>query len=184
MSDPEKNADTADLEGDEPQVATVDPEEFEALRIRAEGAERKLRGVQETFIAAKAELDATRARLERDVVRKVDLKFADLVSDLLECADDLDRAIEHGRTIAAADPVTQGVALARERFLTALAKAGLERIDPVGEAYDPNLAEAIGFLPVADPAAHGTVVQLERVGYRLSGRVIRPARVLVGQLAS
>jgi len=80
--------------------------------------------------------------------------------------------------------VVQGVSLARERFLTALSKAGLERIEPVGEPYDPNVAEAAGILPVADPAAHDTVVQLERVGYRLSGRVVRPARVLVGRLVS
>jgi len=184
MSDSEIETDADDLEGEEPQTAAVDPLEFEALRVRADGAERKLREIQATFLAAKAELDATRVRLERDLERKVDIRFAALVADLLECADDLDRAIEHGRTVAAAAPVLQGVVLARERFLTALSKAGLERIDPVGEIYDPNIAEAAGVLPVDDPAAHDTVVQLERVGYRLSGRVVRPARVLVGQLVS
>jgi len=184
MSDSDIETDADDLEGAEPEIPAVDPAEFEALRVRAEGAERKLREIQATFLSAKAELDATRVRLERDLARRVDLKFADLVADLLESADDLDRAIEHGRTVAAAAPVMRGVALARERFLAALLKAGLERIDPVGEIYDPNIAEAAGVLPVDDPAAHDTVMQLERVGYRLSGRVIRPARVLVGQLVS
>jgi len=184
MSDTDTKADADEFEESEPPIPAVGPEEFEALRVRAEGAERKLREIQGAFIAAKAELDATRARLERDLERKVEIKFADLVADLLECADDLDRAVEHGRTIAAAAPVVQGVALARERFLTALSKAGLERIEPVGEPYDPNVAEAAGILPVGDPAAHDTVVQLERVGYKLSGRVVRPARVLVGRLVS
>ncbi len=184
MADSEIETDADDLDGAEPQTPPVDPAEFEALRIRAEGAERKLREIQMTFLAAKAELDATRARLERDLARKVDIKFADLVADLLESADDLDRAIEHGRTVAAAAPVMRGVALARERFLAALLKAGLERIDTVGEIYDPNIAEAAGVLPVDDPAAHDTVVQLERGGYRLCGRGKRPARVLVGQLVS
>jgi len=184
MSDSEIETDADDLEGAEPQAPAIDPAEFEALRIRAEGAERKLREIQATFLAAKAELDATRARLERDLARKVDIKFADLVTDLLESADDLDRAIEHGSTVPAAASVIRGVALARERFLAALLKAGLERIDPVGLAYDPNIAEAAGIVPVDDPTAHDKVVALERVGYRLSGRVIRPARVLVGQLVS
>jgi molecular chaperone GrpE len=172
------------MEDAEPTLPVIDPEEFEALRVRAEGAERKLREIQVTFTAAKAELDATRGRLERDLERKVELKFADLVKDLLESADDLDRAIEHGRTVRAAAPVIEGVALARDRFVAALARAGLERIEPVGEAYDPNVAEAVGTVPVSDPKAHDTVVQLTRVGYRLAGRVIRPARVLVGQLVS
>ncbi len=184
MSDSELETDADDLEEAEPQTSAIDPVEFEALRVRAEGAERKLREIQTTFLSAKAELDATRVRLERDLARKVDIKFADLVGDLLESADDLDRAIEHGSAVAAAAPVIAGVALARERFLAALLKAGLERIDPVGQAYDPNIAEAAGVLPVDDPAAHDTVVHLERVGYRLSGRVIRPARVLIGQLVS
>jgi len=184
MSDSEKQADEAEFDGVEPQTASIDPEEFEALRFRAEGAERKLRDIQGTFLAAKAELDATRVRLERDLERKVELKFADLVTNLLECADDLDRALEHGRTIPAASPVVKGVAIARERFLTALLKAGLERIDPVGEVYDPNLAEAAGVIPVSDPARHDTVVELERAGYKLGSRVVRPARVLIGRLLS
>ena len=184
MVDPERDADTADFEAGEPEESAVDPDELDALKARAEGAERKLREIQTTFMTANAELEATRARLERDVSRKVDLKFAALLSDLLESADDLDRAIEHGTTIAAAASVVQGVAIARERFLTALSKAGLERIDPVGLPYDPNVAEAAGVVPVTDPADQNTVVQLERVGYKLGGRVIRPARVLVGQLVS
>jgi molecular chaperone GrpE len=184
MRDPDGNEDTVEFDTVEPQAPAVDPEELDALKLRAEGAERKLREIQETFMAARAELDATRARLERDVARKVDLRFADLVLELLDSSDDLDRAIEHGRTIAAAAPVLQGVVLARDRFLAALARAGLERIDPVGSRYDPNVAEAAGIVPVSDPAEHDTVVEVERAGYSLSGRVIRPARVLVGQLVS
>jgi molecular chaperone GrpE len=180
-------SDAADVDdaGDaaKPEPA-VDPAAFEALRVRAEGAERKLREIQGAFVVAKTELDATRARLERDLDRRVEIKFADLVGDLLDSADDLDRAIEHGRSVEAAASVVAGVVLARDRFLAALGKAGLERINPVGQPYDPNVAEAAGLAPVSDPAAHDTVVKLERAGYKLGGRVVRPARVVVGRLVS
>src|SRR5882672_2085816 len=126
-----KKSEAAELEDEQPPPS-IDPAELQALRVRAEGAERKLREIQGTFLAAKAELDATRARLERDVERRVEIKFGNLLADLLDFADDLDRAIEHGRTMRAAAPVMEGVALARERFLAALLKAGLERIEPVG----------------------------------------------------
>src|SRR5262245_30130252 len=99
MANSEKKSDEVELDGEAADALVVDPAELEAMRARAEGAERKLREIQQTFLAAKAELEATRARLERDLARKVELKFADLVSDLLECGDDLDRAMEHGRTI-------------------------------------------------------------------------------------
>jgi molecular chaperone GrpE (heat shock protein) len=177
-------ADDLEIDESEPQPPAIDPEELEALRVRAEGAERKLREIQTTFMNAKAELDATRARLERDLARKVELKFSDLVAGLLECADDLDRAIEHGATIRQAGPVVQGVALARERFLGALLKAGLRRIEPLGEPYDPNVAEAVGVTPVSKPEQHDTVIAVESAGYALGERVVRPARVLVGRLVS
>lgn len=178
MSDPELEEEAG------PSAPAIDPAEVDALKLRAEGAERKLREIQATFTAAKAELDATRARLERDLEKKVELRFADLVKDLLDCADDLDLAIEHGASVKAAAAVVHGVTLARDRFLASLAKAGLERIDPVGDHYDPNVAEAVGVLPVDDPKEHDTVLQLARAGYRLSGRVIRPARVLVGKVVN
>jgi molecular chaperone GrpE len=183
-TDGHEAAEAAEVVDGEPQTPAIDPEEFEALRVRAEGAERKLRDIQTTFMAAKAELDATRARLERDVERRVEGKFGDLVLNLLDCADDLDRAMEHGRSIEAATPVVKGLALARDRFLSALEKAGLERIDPVGAIYDPNVAEAAGLVPVSDPAAKDTVGGLERAGYKLGNRIVRPARVLVGRLDS
>src|SRR5262249_34265277 len=134
MADPDLREDEREGEA----APAIDPEEFEALKARAEGAERKLREIQATFTKASAELDATRARLERDLEKKVEIRFADLIKDLLDCVDDLDRAIEHGASLKAAGPVVAGVTLARDRFLAALQKAGVERIEPVGEPYDPN----------------------------------------------
>ena len=63
-----------------------------------------------------------------------------------------------------------------------LAKAGVERFDPAGTPFDPNVAEAVGVVPVSDPARHDVVVEVTRPGYSLGERVIRPARVLVGRL--
>ena len=173
---------------DEPAAAPpprlVAAEELDAMRELADGAERKLRELQEAFLAGKAELDKTRERLERDIDRKVALRFGSLVADLLESADDLDLAIEAGAAIEAARPVVDGVAIARDRFLAALARAGVERVDPSGAPFDPNVAEAVSVQPVDDPALADTVVHVLRAGYTLGDRVIRPARVVVGRLLS
>lgn len=156
--------------------------EIDALRQRAEGAERKLQEIQGAFLAAKADLEGTRQRLQRDAERRIELRFGDLVADLLESVDDLDRAIEHGTAAPAAEPVVRGVVIARERFLAALERAGVTRVDPIDAPYDPNVAEAVGVVPVDDPARHDVVVQVVRAGYALGGRIIRPARVIVGRL--
>jgi molecular chaperone GrpE len=165
-----------------PPPPAVDPAELAAMTARAELAEKKLREVQEAFLSARSDLDRTRERLERDLERKVDIRFGDLVADLLETSDDLDLAIEAGSAIEEARPVVHGVAIARDRFLAALTRMGIERIDPGGQAFDPHLAEAVATAPVDDPALHDTVVQVARVGYKLNDRVIRPARVVVGRL--
>jgi molecular chaperone GrpE len=178
-------------EEDPPAEATApegaeaaEPAELLAWRARAEGAERKLRDLQEAFTAAKTDLDKTRERLERDLERKVDLRFGSLVAELLESADDLERAIDAGTAAESASPILQGVVLARDRFLAALERAGLKRFDPIGAPYDPNVAEAVGIIPVDDPAAHDTVIEVARPGYRLGDRIVRAARVLVGRLVS
>lgn len=169
---------------DERSAVGIDPAEHEAVRLRAEGAERKLQEIQASFLAAKTDLDRARERVVRDAERAVELKFGDLVAGLLDSVDDLDRALEHGDAAAGAGPLLKGVAIARERFLAALQKAGVERLDPQGTAYDPNVAEAVGVVPVDDPERHDTVVTVVQAGYALAGRIIRPARVLVGRLVS
>ena len=175
--DPQDDAEPAPAPQPEPPAVAE-------LRARAEGAERKLRDLQESFLAAKEDLDKTRARLERDLDRKVELRFGALVAELLESADDLDRAIEAGAGADPGSPLLQGVTLARDRFVAALERAGLTRIDPKGQPYDPNVAEAVGVVPVGDPAEHDTVIRVERPGYRLGDRIVRAARVLVGRLVS
>ena len=180
---PEPEETSSDSAVPPPQTA-VDPTELEAVRRRAEGAERKLQEIQSAFVAAKADLEATRERLLRDAERKIEIRFGDLVADLLESVDDLDRALEHAGTTEAAAPILQGVAIARERFLAALQKAGVERIDPLHEPYDPNVAEAVGVVPVSATDQHERVMSILRAGYKLGGRIIRPARVLVGRLVS
>lgn len=169
--------------GEKPEsLETIDSAELEAMRGRAEAAERKLREVQETFLSARSDLERTRERLERDLERKVSIRFGDLAADLLESVDDLDRAIEAGANAPGAAPLLQGVALARDRFLAALQRAGVTRIDPAGQPYDPNVAEAVSVAPVDDPAMASAVVQVVRAGYAIGDRVIRPARVVVGRL--
>jgi molecular chaperone GrpE len=152
---------------------TIDPAELDAAMARASAAERKLREVQEGFLAARADLEKTRERVDRDLERRVAQQFGDLVAGLLEGLDDLDRAIEAG----APNPA----AVARDRFLADLGRAGVERVEPVGEPFDPNVAEAVGVAPVDDPEDADRVVQVVRAGYRLGDRTIRPARVLVGK---
>ena len=75
------------------------------FRERAESAEKKLQEYIEAFKSFRNEQDDFRARLTRDVDRRVALKFGELVGELLESMDDLDRALQHASGIAGAKPL-------------------------------------------------------------------------------
>lgn len=160
-----------------------DPE-TEALRQRAETAEAKLREYAAALQQWKQEQEQVRARLERDLDSRVRTRFGELVADLLESVDDLDLAIAHARSPSEGAPFVEGITLVRDRFVSTLARHGIERLDLDGTPFDPNVAEAVAVESVDDPAADGRVVRTVRSGYRYGDRIVRAARVAVGRATS
>jgi molecular chaperone GrpE (heat shock protein) len=168
----------------ESEPISTHPTLVDELKQRAEAAENKLLEYISAFKQAQTDQDRFRERLSGDVDRKVELKFGSLVADLLEFMDDLDLALAHSEGVPAALPLARGVALARDRFLATLQKHGVDRLDPAGDAFDPNVAEAMGVEPVRSSEQDGKVLRTLRPGYRMGERIIRPARVIVGRLQS
>jgi molecular chaperone GrpE len=128
------------------------------------------------------ELTAARRRVERDAERSRDQVRAEVIDEMLPVLDDLDRSIAAGATTP--DPaLLEGIKLVRSQFDSRLARLGLERIDCVGQPFDPNLHEAIAVVDVADPAQRGVVVDEVQRGYRMGDKVVRAPRVRVGRAA-
>lgn len=163
------------------ELPQLEPSVVRDLRQRAEDAERKLVECIAAFRQSQVEQEQFRERMTRDVDRRVQLGFGNLVADLVECLDDMDLALAHASATPGAEALTRGVTLARNRFLSALEKAGVDRFDPAGAPFDPTVSEAIRLAPVGTPDQDGTVVETLRPGYRLGDRVIRPAQVAVGR---
>ncbi len=170
-----------DDDDEEPEVPDTRPTIIGEYRQRAEKAEEKLQEYIGAFKEEKKSQEEFRERLQKDIDRKVELKFGGLVAELLEGLDDLDLALSHVADVPEAKELARGVELIRNRFLTTLEKHGVARFDPSGQPFDPTTAEAIGIIPVDDETMDGTVVETYRAGYMLGDRVIRPARVAVGK---
>ena len=156
------------------------PSIIDEYRERTEAAETKLHEYIEAFKAFRAEQDEVRVRLRRDVDRRAEARFGELVGDLFESLDHLDLALQHAARVPEAAPLAQGVQLARDGFLNTLLRAGVERIHPDGQEFDPNEAEALRLDPVGADQ-HNKVTETIQAGYRLGEKVIRPARVAVGK---
>ena len=127
-----------------------------------------------------ADFENYRKRVVKQQADEAGRGAQNLVDKLLPVLDTLDQAATH-----LGDPDSddaRALLAVSSQLNDVLAKAGLERVDPAGQPFDPNAHEAVGHLP-ADPGAaeaEGPVVgQVMRAGYRWKGNVVRPAMVMV-----
>lgn len=147
----------------------------EAIR-RLEDENSELR---DRHLRLAAEFDNFRKRAARERVELGDRSQAALTVRLLEVLDDLDRVVAGGSSRGSDDPVQQALVLIDRKLRKELEAAGLERIDPIGSAFDPSLHEAVSVVAPPDPALDHTVSATYQAGYRFKGSLIRPARVQV-----
>ncbi len=130
-----------------------------------------------------ADFENDRKRVVKQQADEAGRGAQNLVDKLLPVLDTLDQAATH-----LGDPDSddaRALLAVSSQLNDVLAKAGLERVDPAGQPFDPNAHEAVGHLP-ADPGAAGAaeaegpvVGQVMRAGYRWKGNVVRPAMVMV-----
>ena len=130
----------------------------------------------------KAEFENYKKRVHKQQTEQVARAATSLVGKLLPVLDALDLATDH---VGDADSAESKALVAASGLLHGvLAKEGLERIDPLGEEFDPNAHEAVGQVPAHEDAAptdsgEPRVGQVMRAGYRWHGTVVRPAMVMV-----
>ena len=122
-----------------------------------------------------ADLENARKRFQRE---KDDLKkfgVEGLLKDVLGVIDNLERALEHAE---GGSSLVEGVEMVLRRFVNTAAKYGAEPFDAKGAKFDPQLHEAMTQVPTADHEP-GTVVDVYQRGWKLHGRLVRPAMVTV-----
>ena len=168
VTDPGPAGATDPDQATDPAEAT---EPADALAAEAARAQEFLLLAQRT----KADFDNFRKRAARDAALAAERGALKLARELLPALDNLERAITHA---AEDDPLLGGIRLVQTDLLAALSRAGIESFSPTGEAFDPQVHEAVAQAPV-EGAAPGTVVEVYQPGYRTAEQVLRPARVLV-----
>ena len=171
------------------EAATADlpvrkPAYVEELERQLAEKDRLLQETQATYRDAAREFEEARARQRREVAKEVERGRRTFLADILEVADNLDRALDAGRAAVTPDTLLQGVELVRRQFLAKLEGVGVRRIDPLGERFDPSMHDAITVVPTSEPAQDGVVCGVLAPGYLVGDEVLRPARVAVTRLAA
>lgn len=141
--------------------------------------ERENGDLRDRHLRLAAEFDNFRKRAAKERIELSDRAQAGLVLKLLDVLDDLDRVSGSTAVPASNDMVQQAVMLMDRKLRKELESAGLERIDPAGQPFDPAFHEAVSVLPPPEPSKDHTVSATFQSGYRFKGVLIRPARVQV-----
>lgn len=135
---------------------------------------------RDQLLRARAELENLRKRTARDIEDSHKFALQSFVRELLPVKDSLETGLRTGsiETSGNATSLMQGIRLTLKLWQEALAREGVEELDPLGQPFDPDLHEALTTRHSLD-APPNTVLEVMQKGYLLNGRLIRPARVIV-----
>jgi molecular chaperone GrpE len=184
MDQPELEKSQETVAGDVPPEAeplvqsSPTPDQIEELKQRAARADENW----ERLLRVTADFDNYKKRAARE--KQDAIKFANeaLLQRLMPVLDNFDMALAAAQTGQGeqAQSLLAGIQMIYQQFKSALAEAGLEEVDACGQAFDPNLHEAVSQRETAD-VPEGHVVQQLRKGYKLRERLVRAASVIVAK---
>ena len=154
--------------------------ELDSVSDQIEAAKQQAAEANDRFLRLQADWDNYRRRTAQERLDERQRATEKLVVDLLPVIDDLERAIEHAGNLTdpAAQQFVEGVSAVCNKLVGVLNKEGVEVVNPVGEAFDPLSHQAVS--QIEDTEAYDeTVAQVYQKGYRMGGKDIRTAMVVV-----
>ncbi|KAL2021523.1 hypothetical protein VTK56DRAFT_7022 [Thermocarpiscus australiensis] len=184
--------------GEEGKKAEGETESVETtLRKQLEAKEAEILDLKDRYLRSVADFRNLQDRTQRDMKAARDFAIQRFAADLVDSVDNFDRALamvpeeklkaaktpeggaggeqqsEHLRDLVS---LYEGLKMTETVLLQTLKKHGLERFDPAGEVFNPNEHEATFMTPMPDKE-HNTVFHVQQKGFKLNGRVLRPAKV-------
>jgi molecular chaperone GrpE len=160
-----------------------DSDESAAESNAPESLEDELEAAKDAALRAQADAMNVQRRAEQEIEKARKFALERFCGDLLSVVDNLERALESGGNDQGDAALAEGVELTRKGFMDVLAKYGVEPVDPVGEPFDPETAQAMSMVEQPDVEPNSVVAVMQK-GYRLNGRLLRPAMVMVSKAPS
>ncbi|MDB4973997.1 MAG: Heat shock protein GrpE [Myxococcaceae bacterium] len=156
-----------------------EPKSAEALRAELEQAQAEATKLREQLLRTAADFDNFRKRTRRDLEEAQRKSVERVLVEVLPVGDNLERAVQAAQKGGDASSVVEGITMVLRFFEDALNRLGVERVPSLGQPFDPGLHEAVQQVESEQPA--GTVVNEMVPGYRLQGKLLRPAMVAVAR---
>lgn len=153
----------------------------DGLESQLEALNEELAKAKDQTLRAAAEMQNIKRRAEQDVEKAHKFALEKFVDALIPVVDSLEKGIESAEQAEGAhEALIEGMKLTLKQFLDALGRFRVEQEDPNGQPFDPNFHQAMSMVPNPDVEAN-TVIDVFQKGYKLNGRLIRPAMVVVSK---
>ena len=156
--------------------------EIAMLYAELEAAKQTIADQKDSVVRA-ADVDNIRRRAAQDVEKAHKFALEKFANELLPVIDNLERAIEFSdKENETLKPLLEGIDMTVKSFNDAVAKFGVEIVNPQGEQFNPEFHQAMSIQPSNDVSPN-TVLAVMQKGYTLNGRLLRPAMVMVSKAA-
>ena len=156
-------------------------DEVAELGKKIESLEKELENSKKEYQFLMAEFDNLRKRTLKEKSEIIKNGAENAMRDLLPVIDDFERALKAIDENGELESLKQGVDLIYSKFMKYLERNGVKPIDSTGKEFDTELHEAVTTFPAADESQKGKIVDTVQTGYTLNDKVLRHAKVVVGQ---
>lgn len=161
----------------ERQVETPQVEEKVSLEQELQG---KLSELNDKYLRLYSDFDNFRKRTAKEKIELIQSGGEDVFKSMLPVIDDFERAIKSNAATTDINTINEGVNLIYNKFKNTLAQKGLEEMKSIGEPFNTDLHEAITSIAAPSEETKGKIVDELEKGYTLNGKVIRFAKVVIG----
>ena len=156
-------------------------EEEETVEAKLAKSEAETADLKDRLLRQMAEFDNYRKRTMKEKAEIILNGSAGMVTDILPVIDDLERAIANSAKSEDYGALKEGVELIYNKLMHILEQKGLQKISPKNEPFDTDFHEAIAMIPAPTEDLKGKVLDCAIDGYKLNDKVLRHAKVAVGE---
>ncbi|MBP6310971.1 MAG: nucleotide exchange factor GrpE [Flavobacteriales bacterium] len=155
--------------------------ETERLSLDLESKQAEIAALNDKNLRLFAEFDNFRKRTAKEKLEMLQTAGVDTLKNMLPVMDDMERAITNNATVEDVEAVKQGLKLIHQKFSKMLNDQGVKAMHAKGEPFDPEIHEAITKAPAPTADLKGKVLDVIESGYLMNDKVIRYAKVVVGE---
>lgn len=176
------NVPEATEEGESPEsIENAEMSEIEILAGQLAEEKQKVEKEKKEYLFLMAEFDNFRKRTVKEKSDIIKNATESAMKGILPIVDDFERGIEANKSTDDPETLRQGMELIYNKFVKFLEQNGVKPIESTGAEFNPDLHEAIAMVPVEDENMKGKVIDTPTKGYTINDKVLRHAKVVVGQ---